>query len=150
MDLEESPEQQALREMLAGVLREHAPLASVRALEDDPQGYPPALWKQLAELGVLGILVPEAYGGSAQTLLEAAVVQEELGRALAPTPFLASAVVGAGLVALAGSEAQKREWLPRLCDGSAILVPAWLEPERSGDAAGVRLAVARRGSEVRL
>src|SRR5262245_29620846 len=101
MDLELSPEQQALREMLRGVLAEHAPLAVVRAMEDDPTGYPAALWKQLAEVGIVGILIPEAFGGGEQGLLEAAVVYEELGRALAPTPHLPSSVVAGGCLVAA-------------------------------------------------
>ena len=150
MNLELGSEQQALREMVRGVLHEHAPLEVVRQLEDDPRGFAPALWKQLAELGVLGILVPEAYGGAEQTLLEAALVYEELGRALAPTPHLPSSVVGAGLLLAAGSEAQRREWLPRLCDGSAILTPAWLEPERGFGPQGVQVVASRDAQGFRL
>jgi alkylation response protein AidB-like acyl-CoA dehydrogenase len=150
MDLDFSPEQQVLREMVRGVVQEHSPLEVVRRMEDDPTGYPPALWKQLAEVGVLGVLIPEEYGGAAQTLLEAAIVYEELGRGLAPSPHLPSSVVGGGLLQVAGSEAQRREWLPRLCDGSALLTPAWLEPERGFGPIGVQLAAARDGSEYRL
>jgi alkylation response protein AidB-like acyl-CoA dehydrogenase len=150
MDLDFTPEQQVLREMVRGVVQEHAPLEVVRKMEDDPKGYPPALWKQLAEVGVLGVLVPEEYGGAAQTLLEAAIVYEELGRGLAPSPHLPSSVVGGGLLQAAGSEAQRREWLPKLCDGSALLTPAWLEPERGFGPIGVQLAAARDGAGYRL
>jgi alkylation response protein AidB-like acyl-CoA dehydrogenase len=150
MDLDFTQEQQVLREMVRGVVAEHAPLEVVRKLEDDPKGYPPALWKQLAEVGVLGMLVPEEYGGAAQTLLEAAIVYEELGRALAPSPHLPSSVVGGGVLLEAGSDAQRREWLPKLCDGSAILSPAWLEPERGFGPIGVQVAAAREGSGYRL
>jgi alkylation response protein AidB-like acyl-CoA dehydrogenase len=150
VNLEFSSEQLALREMVRGVVNEHAPLEVVRKLEDDPKGFPPALWKPLAELGVLGVLVPEAYGGAAQTLLEAAIIQEELGRGLAPSPHLPSSIVGGGVLALAGSEAQKREWLPKLCDGSAILPPAWLEPDRGCGPVGVQLRAEPDGERFRL
>jgi alkylation response protein AidB-like acyl-CoA dehydrogenase len=150
MDLDFTQEQQVLREMVRGVVSEHAPLAVVRKLEDDPTGYSPAFWKQLAEVGVLGVLVPEEYGGAAQSLLEAAIVYEELGRGLAPSPHLPSSIVGGGILQAAGSEAQRREWLPRLCDGSALLTPAWLEPERGFGAIGVQLAAARDGDGYRL
>ena len=150
MDLEFSSEQQALREMVRGVVKEHAPLEVVRRMEDDPTGFPPELWKQLAEVGVLGVLVPEEYGGAAQTLLEAAIVQEELGRGLAPSPLLPSSVVGGGVLIAAGSEAQKREWLPKLCDGSAILTPAWLEPDRGFGPVGVQLRAEPDGDGFRL
>ncbi len=147
MDLELSEEQQALRAMVRGVVNEHAPLEVVRKLEDDPKGFPPALWEQLAQVGVLGILIPEAYGGAEQSLLEAAIVYEELGRGLAPQPHLPSSVLGGGILLEAGSEAQKREWLPRLCDGSALLSPAWLESERGMGPAGVQLPARREGPD---
>jgi alkylation response protein AidB-like acyl-CoA dehydrogenase len=150
MDLEFNEEQQALRAMVRAVVSEHAPLELVRKLEDAPQGFPAALWEQLARVGLLGILIPEEYGGADQTLLEAAIVYEELGRGLAPQPHLPSSVVGAGILLEAGSDEQKREWLPRLCDGSAILTPAWLEPERGMGAAGVQLAARRDAGGYRL
>jgi len=150
MDLEFNEEQQALREMVRGVVNEHAPLEVVRKLEDDPKGFPPALWKQLAEVGVLGVLIPEEYGGVGQTLLEAAIVYEELGRGLAPSPHLPSSVVGGGILLEAGSGEQKRCWLPKLCDGSALLTPAWLEPERGFGPVGVQLRAQRDGRGYRL
>jgi len=150
MDLEFSEEQRALREMVRGVVAEHAPLEVVRKLEDDPRGFPASLWKQLASLGVLGVLIPEEHGGAGQSLLEAAIVYEELGRGLAPSPHLPSCVVGGGLLLEAGSDAQKREWLPKLCEGSAVLTPAWLEPARGFGPVGVQLSARRDGQDHRL
>jgi alkylation response protein AidB-like acyl-CoA dehydrogenase len=150
MDLDFTEEQQVLREMVRGVVREHAPLEVVRKMEDDPKGYPPALWKQLAEVGLLGLLIPEEYGGAAQTLLEAAIVYEELGRGLAPSPHLPSSTVGGGILLAAGSEAQKRDWLPKLCEGSALLTPAWLEPARGFGPVGVQLRAERDAAGYQL
>jgi alkylation response protein AidB-like acyl-CoA dehydrogenase len=118
----------------------------VRKLEDDPVGYPPAFWKQLAELGLLGLLIPKAHGGSEQTLLEAAIVYEELGRALAPSPHFPSAILGTAVLRHAGSDAQQQEWLPRLAKGEAILTPAWLEPQRGFGPEGIQLRARRRGA----
>jgi len=128
MDLDFTEEQQMLRDMVRGVCNEYAPLDVVRAMEDDPTGYPTEFWKQLGELGILGVLIPEEHGGSGQGMLEAALVYEEFGRALAPSPHFASAVMSAGVLLAAGSDAQQREWLPRIASGEAILTPAWLEP----------------------
>jgi alkylation response protein AidB-like acyl-CoA dehydrogenase len=139
MNLDFSEEQEQLRDMVRGVCGEYASLETVRAMEDDPTGYPAELWKQLGELGLLGLLIPEGYGGAAQSLLEAAVVYEEFGRALAPSPHFVSAVLGAGAILRAGSEEQKQEWLPRIASGEAILTPAWLEPERGFGPRGVVL-----------
>lgn len=140
MDLDFSEEQQLLRETVRRVCAEHAPLDVVRKMEDDPTGHPPAFWKQLAETGVTGLLIPEAFGGSGLGWLDAAVAYEELGRALAPSPHFASAVVGAGVLLAAGSPEQQREWLPRVASGEAILTPAWLEPEGGFGPRGVQLA----------
>jgi alkylation response protein AidB-like acyl-CoA dehydrogenase len=139
MNLDFTEEQDVLREMLRGLCREYAPLEVVRALEDDPKGYPEDFWKQLAELGVLGLLIPEAWGGAGQTLLEGAILYEELGRSLAPSPHFPSAVMSAGVLLEAGSEAQKREWLPKIAAGEAILTPAWYEPQGGHGPRGVQL-----------
>ena len=145
MDLDWSEEQELLRETVRRVCAEHAPVSRVRAMEDDPGGVPPAFWKQLGELGLLGVLIPEEYGGAGQSLLEAAIVYEEFGRSLAPSPHFASCVVGAGVLLAAGSDSQRREWLPRIASGEAILAPAWLEPDGGFGPRGVRLEARRDG-----
>ncbi len=145
MDLDFSEEQEVLREMVRGLCNEYAPLEVVRECEDDPTGYPAEFWKQLGELGLLGILIPESLGGSEQSLLEAAIVYEEFGRSLAPSPHLASAVLGAGALVAAGSEEQQRAWLPGLVSGQAILTPAWLEPARGFGPQGVALEAKAEG-----
>ncbi len=150
MDLDFSEEQRVLREMVRGLCNEYAPLEVVRQMEDDPKGYPDALWKQLAELGLLGITIPEAYGGAQQSLLEAVILYEELGRSLAPSPHFVSAVVSAGLLLEGGSEAQRRAWLPRIASGEAILSPAWLEPEGGFGAVGIQLRARPDGEGFRL
>jgi len=139
MDLEFSEEQEMLRDMVRGLCREYAPIEVVRAMEDDPDGTPEELWKQLSELGLLGLLIPEAYGGAEQGMLEAAIVYEELGRALAPSPHFPSCVVAARALLEAGSEEQKRAWLQKIGSGAAILTPAWLEPDRGFGPEGVAL-----------
>ena len=89
LDLEFSPEQDMLRDTVRKVCATHSPLSVVRALEDDPVGYSPELWKQMAELDLIGLLLPEEHGGSGMSALEGVVLYEELGRALAPTPHFA-------------------------------------------------------------
>ncbi len=127
-----------LREVVRGLCAEHSPLTVVREMEDDPGGYPADLWKKLADLDLLGLLVPEAFGGVAMTALDGVVLYEELGRALAPTPHLVSSVISARLLAAGATEAQKQEWLPRLVAGDAILTPAWLEPDSGFGPLGIQ------------
>ena len=128
LDLDFTEEQDMLREMVRGVCGQYAPFEVVRELEDDPIGYPTDLWAQLGDLGICGLLLPEEYGGSAMTMIEGAIVYEELGRALAPTPHFVSCVLSAGALLEAGTDEQKSEWLPKIASGEAILTPAWIEP----------------------
>jgi alkylation response protein AidB-like acyl-CoA dehydrogenase len=146
MNLDFTDEQQALRDLVRGVCAELAPVSVVRALEDDPRGVAEPLWKKLGETGVLGILVPEAFGGAGQGVLEAVIAFEELGRALAPSPAFVSSVVCAGALRAAGDEAQQRAWLPRIASGDAVLTPAWLEPQRGFAARGVQARARREGA----
>jgi len=145
MDLDFSEEQQVLREMVRGLCAENCPLEVVRRMEDDAHGYTADFWKQLGELGLLGVLIPEVHGGAGQSMMEAAIVHEELGRALAPSPAFVSSVVCATALLLAGSEAQCAEWLPRIASGDAVLAPAWLEPQSGFGPRGVQLRAERRG-----
>jgi alkylation response protein AidB-like acyl-CoA dehydrogenase len=150
MDLDFTEEQEALREMVRRVCAEHVPVEVVRALENDPTGYPAEFWKQLGELGLLGILIPEEYGGAAMSMLDAAIVYEEFGRALAPSPHFVSGVLGAGVLLDAGTADQKQEWLPKIASGEAILTPAWLEPDGSAHPRGVRLEATIDGDSLSL
>ena len=120
------------------MLDDHCPLDVVRQMEDDPFGYPPELWSRLGQLDLIGLLLPERWGGSAMSLLEGVALYEELGRALAPVPHFASAVLSAGALVAAGSEELKDRWLPDLATGSAVFTPAWLEPEGGFGARGVQ------------
>ncbi len=146
MDLDFSEEQDMLRELVRGVCGTYAPLETVRAMEDDPIGYPVELWEQLAALDLTGLMIPEEYGGSGMTALEGAVVYEELGRAVAPSPHFVSAVLGAGLLLRGGSADQKQAWLPRIAKGEAILTTAWLEPAGGFGPKGVQ-ATARSDAD---
>jgi alkylation response protein AidB-like acyl-CoA dehydrogenase len=139
LDLKFSAEQEMLRETVRGVCATTAPLSVVRELEDDPVGYSPELWKQLAHLDLLGLQLPEQYGGSGMTTVEGVVLYEEFGRSLAPSPHFVSSILSGGALALSGSDALKEEWLPRIVSGEAILTPAWLEPENGFGPRGVQV-----------
>jgi alkylation response protein AidB-like acyl-CoA dehydrogenase len=150
LDLEFSPEQEMLRETVRGVCATYCPMELVRALEDDPVGYSTELWKQLGELDLIGLLLPESHGGTGMSLLEGTVLYEELGRALAPVPHLASAVLCGQALAIAGSSEQRARWLPALSSGEAILTPAWLEPESGFGPNGVHAQAVPDGEGFRL
>jgi alkylation response protein AidB-like acyl-CoA dehydrogenase len=139
MDLDFTPEQDMLREAVAGVCARYAGLDVVRAMENDPVGYPDKFWEQLAELGLLGMTLPEEYGGSGMTMLDASVVYTEFGRSLAPSPHFVSSVMAAGVILRAGSEQQRETWLPAVAAGETVLGVAWLEPGRGFGPNGVQL-----------
>jgi alkylation response protein AidB-like acyl-CoA dehydrogenase len=139
LDLTFSPEQEMLRETVRGVVATTSPLRVVRELEDDPIGYSTELWKQLAHLDLIGLQLPEEYGGSGMTTLESVVVYEEFGRAIAPSPHFVSSILSGGALARSGTDEQKLAWLPGIVSGEAILTPAWLEPENSSGPMGVQL-----------
>jgi alkylation response protein AidB-like acyl-CoA dehydrogenase len=139
LDLDFDQEQELLRQTARDLLARHCSLDVVREMEDDPVGYPAALWAQLGELDLIGLLLPEEYGGSGMSLIEGVALYEELGRALAPVPHFVSAVLGGGVLAAAGSNDQKDQWLRAAASGQAILTPAWLEPENGYSARGVQV-----------
>lgn len=145
LDLKFNAEQEMLRDTVRGVCESTCPLSAVRQLEDDPVGFSPELWKQLGALDLIGLQLPEEYGGAGMTALENAVVYEEFGRSLTPSPHFVSAVLCGGALARAGSESQKREWLPRVVSGEAILTPAWLEPDNTYGPRGIEVAAVTDG-----
>jgi alkylation response protein AidB-like acyl-CoA dehydrogenase len=122
MPLVLNDEQGLLRDSARGFLAKNAPISHLRKLRDsrDETGFSRVLWKQFAEMGFAGILIPEEFGGAALGYVEAGVVMEEIGRTLTPSPFLSTALLCAGAIARAGSEAQKKEHLGKIAAGERI------------------------------
>ncbi len=131
-------EQELLRREIRKFLDEQCPIERVRSIAQDPDGYERAHWKQLAELGWLGLIVPEAYGGAGLSWIDAVVLFEETGRSLFPSPLVSTVLTGATIADL-GSDDQKRRWLPGLADGSRIGTIAFLEEHDRVGAAGIQL-----------
>jgi len=115
-------EQSMLRDSARGLISDKAPVSHLRALRDgkDATGFSRQLWKDFAEMGFAGLLVPEEFGGSALGCVEAGIVMEEIGRTLMPSPFLSTAVLTASALARGGSAAQKAEHLPKISKGELI------------------------------
>jgi len=150
MDLDFSDEQTLLRDTVRTLCADLIDGQQLRALERDERGYSTRVWHALRETGVTGVLVPELHGGVGLGLIDCAIVQEELGRCLAPVPHIPSCVLAARLMALAGSGAQQAEWLPAIASGERIVVTAWQEPGNSADIAAVALAARRDGERIVL
>lgn len=117
-----SEEQSMLRDSARGLISDKAPVSHLRHLRDskDATGFSRELWKSFAEMGFSGLLVPEEFGGGGLGYVEAGVVMEEIGRALMPSPFLATAVIAASALSRGGSAAQKSEYLPKMSAGGLL------------------------------
>ena len=144
-------EQRMLRDSAHAFLEARSPVAALRALRDsrDPLGYSRELWRQMAELGWAGIVVPEEFGGLGFGFAGLGAVIEETGRTLTASPLFATCVLGASAVLLAGSEAQKQAVLPQIASGELCLALA-LEESHRHDPSGVRLEARRVGGGFRL
>ena len=130
MQLVLDEDQELLAKTAADFAAEKSPVSRMRSLRDarDETGFSRALWKEMAELGWVGIPLAEDVGGAAMGLAELAVVMEALGRGLAPEPFLSCALLGARTLDRLGSEAQRQAWLPGVTEGDKILTLAQQEP----------------------
>ncbi len=120
MNFDFSDDQKQLRDQARRYLAEHSAPKAVRAILDGSAPYDRALWKGLAEMGFLGVAVPEEFGGAGAGHLELCVIAEEMGRALAPVPFSSSIYLATEAIMLAGSQEQKQKYLPGLASGETI------------------------------
>ena len=120
MNFDFSDDQKLLKEQVRKFLADKCPMKVVRRVLDGNETHADEVWKGLVELGVPATTIPEEYGGLGLSPLELCVIAEEIGRAAAPVPFDTSVVLATEALKLAGSEAQKKKWLPRLANGDAI------------------------------
>jgi alkylation response protein AidB-like acyl-CoA dehydrogenase len=138
MDLSLSEEQILLRDAARDFLASACPESHVRDMEHDERGYSPDLWRQMAEQGWFGLLVPERFGGSEMTLLDLLVLVEEFGRSLVPGPALPTLISSIALLECA-SEVQQQQYLPPIAAGERLWTLAFTEPSASFEADGVGL-----------
>ena len=132
-----SEEQRMLQESVSGYLGSACALPRVREAADAGDTKPADVWEGLAQLGVQGIVTPEHYGGVGLGMLEAALVAECLGGAAAPAPFVASCVMAPVALTLAGSDAQREVWLPRIASGEAVVGVGLMEQIGRRESAGI-------------
>jgi alkylation response protein AidB-like acyl-CoA dehydrogenase len=120
MNFDFSDDQKVLRDQARKFLGQHASPARVRKVLEGGAAYDVELWRGMAEMAWPGTTIPERYGGAGFGHLELCVIAEELGRSLAPTPFSSSVYLATEALLLAGTDDQKRRWLPALAQGEAI------------------------------
>jgi alkylation response protein AidB-like acyl-CoA dehydrogenase len=121
MDFDYSDEQKQLKQQARRFLQDRCPPSAVRAvLEDSGRSFDRDLWAGIAELGWLGTVIPEGHGGLGLGYVELCAIAEELGRAIAPVPFASTLYFFTEALMIAGSEAQRERWLPRIAKGEVI------------------------------
>lgn len=120
MNFDLSDEQKMLADQARGLLAERVPFDRLRKLIDSGTEWDETLWRELGEMGFLGANIPEEFGGMGLSELDLGVICEELGRVNAAVPFSSSIVLAADAIRLAGSEAQKAAWLPKLASGEVV------------------------------
>lgn len=134
-------EQEMLKDAASAWAQERSPISAYRKLRNSgaPLGYDPAQFRDMAEMGWAGIIVPEEFGGADFGYLSMGVVLEQLGRTLTPSPLVTSSLAVVSGLRLAGSAAQKEEWLPGIAGGEAVATLALDEGARH-DPLGVALS----------
>ena len=144
-------EQEEFRSVLRRFLEEKSPPTVVRRLMQTEAGWDRAAWRDLnGQLGLSAVHIPEAYGGQGFGPVEIGIVLEEMGRALLCAPYFASTVLAATAILQAGTEAQKRDWLPDIAGGETIATLAFTEPNGRWDTAGIATTASATGGGFRL
>jgi len=145
MDFELGEEQVMLKTSARDFLEKECPKQLVRDMIEDEKGYSPELWKKMADLGWMGLTLPEEYGGVGMSFLDLAVLLEEMGRALLPSPFMPSVVLAGHPIMAAGTEEQKGQFLPQIANGDMIMTLTFMEPSGGGEASDVTVTATPSG-----
>jgi pimeloyl-CoA dehydrogenase small subunit len=146
MDFELTEEQQLLRHSCERYFADHYQFESRQRYAHEPRGWSLIAWKQYADLGLLGLPFAEEYGGSAGGPVETMIVMEQIGRALVLEPYLATVVLGGGLIRLGGSEATRSKLIPKIAGGELSVAFAHAERQARYDLADVATTARRDGA----
>ncbi len=147
MEFSLSEEQEMLQTMARDFLTTECPKTLVREMVEDEKGYPPELWRKMAGVGWMGLIIPEEYGGSGGSFFDLVVLLEEMGRACLPGPFFSTVVLGGLTLLETASSEQKQKLLPKLSQGDLLLTLALTEPSAKYSADGIQLKAAAKNDE---
>ena len=146
MDLRFSEQQEILKKMARDFLTTECPKTLVRELEESDKGYSPELWKKMAELGWMGLVIPEDYEGMGYGFQDLTVLVEEIGKNILPGPLLCTMASTLPILEN-GTDEQKKEFLPRIARGELIITPALVEAEGTLDATGIMIKATAKGDD---
>jgi len=138
MNFSLTEEQEMLKKMARDFVNDKFPKAKIREIEKEEAGYSPELWKEMAGLGWMGLILPEKYGGGGMSFLDMTMLLEEMGRGTVPGPFFSSAILGGSTIMAAGTDEQKQKYLPKLCSGDEIFTLALTEADGRYEAASIK------------
>lgn len=146
MEFSYTTDQKLIKKAAREFLMKECPSELVRAMEQDEKRFSPELWRKIAQLGWLGLLLPEEYDGSGPNFLDATVLLEEMGRYLVPLPFLPTVILGGIPILCGDSEEMKKKVLPKIANGELILTMALTEIEPVYAASGIKIRAIRDGN----
>ena len=139
MDFDFNDEQKMFKKGARDFFEKECPKSLVKQMVEDEKGNPPELWHKMAELGWLGLIFPEKYGGGGGNIIDLVALEEEMGRACLPGAFFSTVLLGGLFILNNGSEEQKQDLLPKVAKGEVILTLALTEPSASYEAAAVEI-----------
>jgi len=147
MNLTFSEEQEILRKFASDFLTDKFPKKYIRELEESEAGFSPEIWKEMAELGWMGLPFPDKYGGAGMSVMDQMVLLEEMGRASTPSPYFATVILGAFPIYDFGTEDQKMKYIPEVAAGNMILTLALTEQDGTMSASSIRTTAVKSGSD---
>jgi len=147
MDLSLSEEQEMLRKIARDFFHNEFPKDMVREMEEDEIGYSPELWRKMANLGWMGLPIPQEYGGMGNSFLDFTILLEEFGRALIPSPLVPTMVYCTIPITKFGTEAQKEYFLPKIAAGELTMTLALTEPSATFEPWGVKVKAMPDGED---
>lgn len=150
MDLGFSKDQKMIRTSVREFLEMECPSDKVRELEEDEKGYDPEMWQMMAELGWMGIILPEEYDGTEGDFIDLMIVIEEMGRKLLPSPFFSTIALCSLPLMEYGNSEQKERFLPRIAAGEQIWTLALTESSATYRPSDIKLNATLKGEEYLL
>ncbi len=150
MNLALSEEQEMLKQAVRDFLAEKCPKTAVKEMEESKEGYSPKLWREMAELGWMGLAFPEEHGGAGMSFLDLAVLLEEMGRTALPGPYFSTVILGGLTILDIGSKEQKEQYLPKIASGELIFSLALTESDGKYDASSINVTANAQGDNYLL
>ena len=147
MNLDLNTEQRILKNSAREFLKKECPRDLIRATREAPEDYPRKLWNKMAQLGWMGVGIPEQYGGLGGNFIEQTILIEAMGEACLPAPFFNTVLVAGTALQLSGAQALKKELLPKIAAGDLVCALALIEPDNDYGFTNIGTTAAKEGED---